>query len=95
MDARTLPGLTPVAMDQQLYTSKALWAEGIVLVMPETGVQNQSGQSMYALKQGDVIQVQIAIPPQPTDIRYGADNVILKYIGIVGTDYTRGFVAAQ
>jgi len=88
MDARTLPGLDIVALDGVLYTSKALWSEGIVAVMPETGVTNASGQTMYALKHGDRIYVKITIPQFNTaDIRYGADSVIVKYIGIVGNYY--------
>lgn len=88
MDARPLPGLDPpVPLIEAFYTSKALWSEGIIMVMPETGVKNTQGQTMYALKQGDIMQVQVYVNPNPTDIFYGPDNVILKYIGIVGTYY--------
>ena len=88
MDARTLPGLNIVALDDMLYTSKALWEEGIVMVLPETGTQNTTGQTVYNLKQGDSIHVTIQIPFNNTaDIRYGQDSVILKYIGIYGTWY--------
>jgi hypothetical protein len=88
MDARTLPGLALVALDEALYTSKALWYEGIVMALPETGGTNASGQATFNLKQGDVIEVVVDIPGNNTaDIRYGRDNVILKYIGIVGTWY--------
>ena len=86
MDARTLPGLDIVALDNQLYTSKAHWAEGIVMVLPETGTTNTSGQTVFNLKQGDRINVRVTIPGNNTaDIRYGRDSIILKYIGIVGT----------
>ncbi len=86
MDARTLPGLDTVALDDTLYTSKGIWSEGLVVVMPETGKTNASGQTTYDLKQGDKIYVRIAIPYNSTcDIRYGADSVIVKYLGIVGT----------
>lgn len=88
MDARTLPGLTLVAMDEQLYTSKAHWEEGMVLALPKTGETNTSGQTEYNLKQGDVIEVVVAIPYNNTvDLFYGADNVLLKYIGVIGTWY--------
>jgi hypothetical protein len=40
LDARTLPGLNIVALDDMLYTSKALWEEGLVMVLPETGTKN-------------------------------------------------------
>lgn len=86
LDARTLPGLQTVPMLDALYTSKALWEEGIVMVLPETGLVNAMGESVYNLKQGDQIRCTITIPGNNTaDIRYGQDNVILKYIGIVGT----------
>ena len=88
MDARTLPGLFPVPLIDALYTTKALWEEGIVMVLPETGETNVEGQSVYNLKQGDAIRVSVTIPGNNTaDIRYGSDNVMLKYIGIVGTEF--------
>lgn len=88
MDARTLPGLIPLPMINAPYTTKGLWEEGIVMVLPETGATNGSGQTVYDLKQGDAIRVVVSIPANNTaDIRYGKDNVILKYIGIAGTEY--------
>ncbi|SPD72501.1 exported hypothetical protein [uncultured Desulfobacterium sp.] len=88
LDARTMPGLNIVALNDILYTSKAHWEEGIVMVLPETGTLNSSGQTVYNLKQGDVITTTVTIPANNTaDIRYGQDNVILKYIGIIGTWY--------
>ena len=88
LDARTTPGLTTVALVDALYTSKGVWEESVVVVMPETGVVNQSGETQYRLKQGDIIEVTIDVPGNNTaDIRYGADNVTIKYIGIHGTEY--------
>lgn len=89
MDARTMPGiLTLVALNDVLYTSKALWEESLVMALPATGGTNQIGQPQYNLHQGDVITVIVRIPPNNTvDLRYGADNVTLKYIGIVGMEY--------
>jgi hypothetical protein len=90
MDARPMPGLlNPVRLVDALYTSKALWEEGLVMVMPETGLLNTSGQTMYNLKQGDYFKIKVVVPDNNTaDIFYGKDNVVLKYIGIVGTEYT-------
>lgn len=88
MDAFTGPGLNPLPLVNTPYTSKALWEEGIVMILPETGTTNGSGQTVYNLKQGDAIKVMVSIPGNNTaDIRYGKGNVILKYIGIVGTEY--------
>ena len=92
MDARVLPGLDPVAVDGILYTSKALFDEGIVLVMPKTGEVNISAQTMTTLKQGDMIKVIIDIPgTNSSDVRYGNDSVIVKYIGVVGNYMTDEF----
>jgi len=86
MDARQLPGLGLMCLENALYTSKALWEEGIVMVMPETGVTNSCGETMFNLKQGDAIVVTVSVPGNNTcDIYYGEDNVVLKYIGIIGT----------
>lgn len=88
MDARLMPGLGLVSMEEQLYSSKAHWYEGILLAMPETGQTNVAGQTTYNLKQGDLIKVRVDVPFNNTcDIRYGKDNVLLKYIGIIGTWY--------
>jgi len=71
-----------------LYTSKGIWSEGIVVVLPETGKTSTSGQTMYNLKQGDRICVKVTIPYNNScDVRYGQDSVIVKYIGIIGTWY--------
>lgn len=89
MDARTLPGLKKVILEDALYTSKGIWEEGIVMVMPLTGEKNCKGEAMYNLKQGDKINVFVEVPGTNTvDIFYGQDNVVLKYVGIVGTEYT-------
>ena len=89
MDARRTPTLAKIAMDGKLYTSKALWEESIVLVLPKSGDTNVAGAVTYDLHMGDMIKVKIDIPGNSTCfIRYGSDNVVLKYIGIVGTEYT-------
>jgi len=85
MDARMLPTLGIVPLDDVLYTSKALWDEDIVMVMPETMGTNGKGESTFYLKQGDRIEVEVKVPYNNTaDVRYGPDSVLLKYIGIVG-----------
>ena len=89
MDARKHPTLGVLPLDGKLYTSKALWEETIVMVLPETGARNCSDQDMYNLKQGDQLTVTVVIPGNNTcDIRYGQDNVSVEYIGIVYTELT-------
>jgi hypothetical protein len=55
MDARRMPGLGLTALLQKLYTSKALWEEGIVMKMPEPGTFNQLGQPVFVLREGDLL----------------------------------------
>jgi len=89
LDARSLPGLTLAPLFNVLYTTKAFFEEGLVAAIPFTGETNASGQAVFDLHQGDMIDVTVTIPFNNTvDIRYGADNVFLKYIGIVGTEYS-------
>ena len=88
-DSRLQPTLEVVALKDLLYTSKALWEESLVMVMPTTGSTNMLGETTYNLKHGDIIDVKVVVPYNSTcDIRYGADNVVVEYIGIVGTEIT-------
>lgn len=89
LDARLLPTLVKVPMVGVSYTSKAHWPEGIVLAMPKTGEINESGQDEWNLKQGDLISVIVSIPDMTNtvDVWYGAQSVLLKYIGIINTEY--------
>lgn len=69
MDARRMPGLGLTALDAKLYTSKALWEEGIVMKMPEPGTFNQIGQPVFVLREGDLLLVRFDIPwNNPVDI---------------------------
>jgi hypothetical protein len=88
LDSRGLPGLVDIGLQDQFYTSKAHWPEGIVMKLPKTGKTNASGQLEYNLKQGDLVCVKIQVGPATTvDMWYGPESVILKYIGIIGTEY--------
>ena len=89
MDARKQPNLGLVALQDKLYTSKALWEEGIIMKMPEPGTFNKAGQPVFVLREGDMMEVRFNIPwNNPVDIYYGPDNVVIKYGGIVGMDLT-------
>jgi hypothetical protein len=95
LDARTTPGLNIVPLQEVLYTSKGVWEESIVVVLPETGALNSLGQSIYRLKQGDMIQIDVAVPGTNTvDLYYGPDNVSIKYVGIHGTEYLSDVLCA-
>lgn len=94
MYARPVPGLNGrVPLNGVAYTSKALWEESIVMELPWLpGDTDAMGNPMYHLHQGDYLNIEIRIPFQNTvDLFYGPDNVVLKYIGIVGTEYFGNF----
>jgi hypothetical protein len=88
LDARTLPGLVSVPMEDVAYTSKGHFPEGLVLALPKTLNTNGSGQMEWNLKQGDVIHVKVQVPYNNTvDVWYGPASVLVKYIGIVNTEF--------
>ena len=97
LDARTMPGLVKIALDGVPYTSKANFPEGLVVVMPDTGLINESGQPEWNLKDGDIIHVTIKIPDNANtaDVWYGPESVIVKYIGVVGTGFVSGVPCCQ
>ena len=93
MDARKMPSLNVGPLVETLYTSKALWEEGLVMVLPKTGKTNRSNQDTYDLHQGDMLKVNVEVPTNNTaDIRYGQDNVVVKYVGLIGSELTAGMV---
>ncbi len=84
-----MPTLGATCLQQKLYTSKALWEESIVMKMPVHGKIGLDGRLQYVLREGDMMLVQIDIPwNNPVDIWYGSDNVIIKYVGIIGMQIT-------
>jgi len=88
LEARKMPGLWRSCLDQKPYTSKAHWDESIVIALPETGCFNEKGYAQFQLAQGDIIHVKIEIPDtNMADIYYGADSVVLKYIGMSNTEF--------
>jgi hypothetical protein len=85
MTARTMPNLRKIPLNNRLYTSKANWEESIVLKMPRTGRINRLGQVEHKLIQGDFLKVTVDVPGMhPARLSYGQDNIVLKYIGVVG-----------
>lgn len=92
MDARMIPSLALLALDDVPYTTKALWDEGIIAKLPRNLDTNTLGQTTYNLRQGDMITVVVRIPGTNTvDLMYGPDNVVLKYVGVVGMEYIGQF----
>jgi hypothetical protein len=83
---RTQGGLFDLAFQDLPYTSKAIWEESLVARMPEYLKANLSGGVEYPLSAGDIIEVTIFMPPtNVVDVRYGEDNVEIKYVGIDST----------
>jgi hypothetical protein len=86
---RTMPGivLRPIPLRDIPFTSKGLWEESILIVVPQTGERDCEGRMLYRLSEGDVIVVKLEVPMiSPVDVRYGEDNVILRYVGMVNTE---------
>jgi hypothetical protein len=90
LKARRIPGGLHrlVDLDEVPYTSKGLWQEGIIIAVPSDGDHDRDNKAMYRLREGDIIIVKIEIPSEsPVDVRYGTDNVVLRYVGVVGTEF--------
>ena len=59
------------------------------VVLPRTGLANSLGQTMYELNAGDRLRVTLTVPFNSTaDIYLGSDNLLLKYIGVIGTEFS-------
>ena len=97
MDARTMPVWVCRPWTASSILPRRSWDEDLVLVLPETGITNESGEMTYNLKQGDTIYIKVEIPPanNTVDLRYGQDSVLLKYIGITGTWYYDDYFCAD
>jgi hypothetical protein len=79
---RTQGGLFLLPFIDLPYTSKALWEEGLVARMPEYEVPAPRGTE-YPLSAGDILKVEIKLPlSNPVDVRYGQDNVVIKYVAV-------------
>jgi hypothetical protein len=88
MDARSLPGAELAPMVDSPLTLQAILDESLLLALPQAGITNASGQSVHELNRGDRIRVTIRVPYNSTaDIRFGKDNVVMKYLGFAGTEH--------
>jgi hypothetical protein len=88
LDARKTPGLEVTPLANTSISLGAFIETGILAVLPRTGIANSYGQSMCELNAGDRIRVTLIVPFNSTaDIYLGNDNLILKYTGIVGTEF--------
>jgi len=91
LEARTQPGLKVSSLVNSYCTLQSLLEETLLMVLPVTGHTNASGETVYELSQGDRLSITVEIPYNSTaDIRFGKDNAVLKYLGVVGTEYTTG-----
>ena len=89
LDFRKLPGLETATLVDSLFTMETLSEENIVLVLPQSGANNAIGQTLFDLNQGDQIRITIKIHNRNSaDVRFGSDNVELKYLGFAGTEYS-------
>lgn len=82
---RLMGTLNDIPFSKVLYTSKAIWEEGLVARMPQSLVPAPVGLE-YTLSAGDIIEVKIEVPAgNAAFIRYGKDNIAIKYIAVCGT----------
>jgi hypothetical protein len=89
MTNKTQGGFYELPFVNVLYTSKAIWEESLVARMPQWQMNGPQDTMEYPLSAGDIIEVTIDIPHNGvTDLRYGEDNVSIKYVGESGTVYT-------
>jgi hypothetical protein len=89
LEARQLPTLASLPLYEAFFTGKALWEASLIVSLPVTGQVNALGQPCYSLKAGDAIEITVKVPYNNTAyIRFGRDNVLLKYIGVMGTEYS-------
>ena len=89
LDARSAPGLESKPLVNGLISLEAFALEGMWVVLPRTGLANSLGQTMHELNAGDSLRVTITVPFNSTaDIYLGSDNLLLKYIGVIGTEFS-------
>jgi len=91
LDARPQPGFNVSPLMKSECTLQSLLEESVLLVLPITGHTNALGETMFELSQGDRLSITVEIPYNSTsDIRFGKDNAVVKYLGFVGTEYITG-----
>lgn len=89
LDARKSPGLDSSSLLAGYLTLQSMVEGNVLLALPRTGATNALGQTTFELSRGDVLQISIVTPYNNTaDVRFGADNVHVKYLGFVGTEFT-------
>ena len=89
LDARQSPGLDASPLVATYHSAQSLLDGNILMAFPKTGYVNALGETTYELNRGDVLKVTIETPYNNTaDVRFGRDNVYVKYLGLVGTEYT-------
>ena len=95
MDARTMPGLGSIPLEDQVVSSMGFWGTHVLMALPQAGKLNTSGQLMHTLRQGDQIKITMAPNIMLVDLFYGPHSAILNYVGAVGSEYTSDFVCDE
>lgn len=89
LTGRTQGSITELPLKRLPYTGTAIWERALVAKMPEYLTAAPDGGVEYPLSAGDTIKITIAIPfLNSVDIRYGQDNVTVRYIGVNNTIFT-------
>jgi hypothetical protein len=91
MDARRIPGMALSSVADSPISLQSFIEEGIMMSLPRQGFSNAFGQTMYTLNRGDRVRITIDIPfNNSADVFFGKDNMVLRYLGVVGTEYSTG-----
>ncbi|MCP4114919.1 MAG: hypothetical protein GY737_05835 [Desulfobacteraceae bacterium] len=89
LTCRSQGGINDLPLARLPYTGTGIWNRSLVARMPEhqRAAPNQGVE--YPLSAGDTIRITIDIPfLNSVDIRYGRDNVTLRYLGVNNTIFT-------
>ncbi len=89
LTSRTSGGLMAIPLKGLNYSAIAIWGTNLVARMPEFLVNAPDQGIEYPLSAGDILNIKIRIPfNNCVDIRYGKDNVTVRYIGTNNTIFT-------
>jgi hypothetical protein len=89
LTSRASGGLIASPLKGLNYSAIAIWETNLVARMPEFLVNAPDHGLEYPLSAGDTLNIKIHIPfNNCVDVRYGEDNVTIRYIGTNNTIFT-------
>lgn len=89
LTGRSQGGITDLPLERLPYTGTGIWNRSLVAKLPEYMKTAPSQGVEFPLSAGDTIRITIDIPfLNSVDIRYGQDNVTVRYVGVNNTIFT-------